>query len=254
LVADEKITWVDGQEVAVPTVVGGGCLLGVSVVEQDDTAGLQAGYGEFAQEAKAVFPNYAPRSVCTDGWQATREAWRWLFPRIRLVLCYLHSVLKIQARCTGALRQQVLERVWEAYHATTKRAFSQRLRRLREWAGGSLSGGVQEMVLKLCRRRDEFTPAYDLRQAARTSNAVDRVLNHLDRLLYAAGYGHATAASTRWAVRAMAVQWNFHPFGARLRYAQPQRVSPFADLNGFVYHRNWLHNRLIASSMGGLRL
>jgi hypothetical protein len=30
-------------------------------------------------------------------------------------------------------------------------------------------------------------------------------------------------------------------------------VSPCADLNGFQYHPNWLHNLLIASSMGGLR-
>lgn len=254
LVADEKITWVGGQEVAVPTTAGGGCVLGVSVVAQSDTAGLQSGYGEFAREAQEIFPDYAPRSVCTDGWRATREAWRLLFPQITLVLCYLHSVLKIMARCTGALRQTVLERVWEAYHAASKRTFSQRLRRLREWAEAELSGAVAEAVLKLCRRRDEFTPAYECPQAARTSNAVDRVLNHLDRLLYTAGYGHATTASTRLAVRAMAVQWNFHPFGARLRHDQPSRVSPFHDLNGFVYHRNWLHNLLIASSMGGLRL
>jgi hypothetical protein len=56
------------------------------------------------------------------------------------------------------------------------------------------------------------------------------------------------------AVRAMALQWNFHSYGARLRQQQPLRESPFGDLNGFVYHENWLHNLLIASSMGGLRL
>ena len=50
-------------------------------------------------------------------------------------------------------------------------------------------------------------------------------------------------------------RWNgdFHPYGARLRRDQPSRVSPFHDLNGFQYHPNWLHNLLIASSMGGLR-
>jgi len=48
-------------------------------------------------------------------------------------------------------------------------------------------------------------------------------------------------------VRAMALQWNFHPYGARLRRDQPSRVSPFHDLNGFQYHPNWLHNLLIAS-------
>ena len=110
------------------------------------------------------------------------------------------------------------------------------------------------MVLKMCRRRADFTPAYDCPQAYRTSNAVDRLLNHQDRLLYAMRYCHATTASARLAVRAMALQWNFHPYGARLRRDQTSRVSPFHDLNGFQYHSNWLHNLLIASSMGGLRL
>jgi hypothetical protein len=66
-------------------------------------------------------------------------------------------------------------------------------------------------------------------------------------------YGHGTADSARLAVRAMALQWHFHPYGVRLRRDQPLRVSPFHDLNGLQYQPNWLHNLLIASSMGGLR-
>jgi len=254
LVADEKVTWVAGQEVYVPTTVGGGCFLGVSVVAAADTTALETGYGEFAREAQALAPAYHPRSVCTDGWKATREAWRRLFPTITLVLCFLHSVLKIKDRCRGALRHQVLERAWRVYQATTKRQFAQRLRRLAEWTPTHLSGAVAEMVLKMCHRRADFTPAYDCPQAHRTSNAVDRLLNYQDRLLYAMRYCHATTASARLAVRAMALQWNFHPYGSRLRRDQPSRVSPFHDLNGFQYHPNWLHNLLIASSMGGLRL
>jgi hypothetical protein len=67
-------------------------------------------------------------------------------------------------------------------------------------------------------------------------------------------YCHATTASARLAVRAMALPWHFHPYGPRLRRDQPARMSPFHDLNGFQYHPNWLHNLLIASSLGGLRL
>jgi hypothetical protein len=254
LVADEKLTWVATQQVYVPTTVGGGCFLGVSVVAAADTAALETGYGEFAREAQALVPAYHPRSVCTDGWQATRQAWRRLFPTVILVLCFLHSVLKIMDRCRGELRSQVLERAWRVYQATTKRQFAQRLRRLAEWTPTHLSGAVAEMVLKMCHRRADFTPAYDCPQAHRTSNAVDRLLNYQDRLLYAMRYCHATTASARLAVRAMALQWNFHPYGARLHRAQPSRVSPFHDLNSFQYHPNWLHNLLIASSMGGLRL
>ncbi len=52
----------------------------------------------------------------------------------------------------------------------------------------------------------------------------------------------------------MALPWNCHPYGARTRRADPTRRSPFHDLNGFKYHPNWLHNLLIASSMGGRKL
>ncbi len=253
LVADEKITWLDGEEVSVPTTVGGGCILGITVAEQADGTALKQAYGEFASEAAAIFPAYQPASVCTDGWKATREAWRCLFPWITLVLCYLHSILKISERCTGALRHTVLDKAWHVYRATTKASFAQRTRRLREWSKAHLTGALASMVEKLCARKPDFLPAYDCPGAARTSNAVDRLLNQIDRHLYAMFYFHGSQPAATLAVRAMAMQWNFHPYGPRLRRNQPDRISPFADLNGFVYHNNWLHNCLIASSMGGTR-
>jgi hypothetical protein len=254
LVADEKITWLAGEEVVVPTTVGGGCVLGISVAETADSDSLEEAYGEFVTEAREVVADYQVRSVCTDGFHATREAWGRLFPQLTLVLCYLHSILKIKERCRGALRRQVLDRAWHVYQAATKGQFSQRLRRLSEWANATLDGPVAEMVHKLCRHREDFTPAYECPPAARTTNAADRLLNHLDRVLYAMCYCHGHPASARLAVRAWALQWNFHPYGPRLRHEQPSRSSPFADLNDFHYHPNWLHNFLIASSMGGLRL
>lgn len=254
LVADEKITWLEGEEVVVPTTVGGGCVLGISVAEQATSASLQEAYGEFKAEATTVFPAYQARSVCTDGFQATRDAWHQLFPQLTLVLCFLHSILKLTERCRGALRRQVLDRAWAVYQATTKGQFSQRLRRLAQWARITLDGSVAATIAKMARHRADFTPAYDCPQAARTTNAVDRVHNHLDRALYAMRYCHGQQASARVAVRAWALQWNFHPYGPRLRHDHPLRASPFADLNGFHYHLNWLQNLLIASSMGGLRL
>jgi hypothetical protein len=254
LVADEKISWLQGAEVCVPTTVGHHCVLGIGLAKGEDSAALTAVYGEFAAEVIEVFPTYQPQSVCTDGWAATRDAWRAVFPAITLVLCFLHSVLKIAERCRGQLRAAVLDKAWHVYHSTTKRSFAQRVRRLREWSGGHLSGAVAAMVEKLCARSADFLPAYDCPGAARTSNAVDRLLNIVDRQLYAMRYCHGTTHSARLAVRALAMQWNFHPYSNRLRRDEPQRASPFADLNGFQYHSNWLHNFLVASSMGGLRL
>lgn len=254
VVADEKITWLAGEEVVVPTTVGGGCVLGISVATQATSAELQTAYGEFKAEATAVFPAYQLRSVCTDGFQATRDAWRQLFPPVTLVLCFLHAILKLTDRCRGMLRRQVLDRAWRVYQAVNKAQFAQRLRRLGEWARTTLDGSLAQTIAKMTCQHDDFTSAYDCPQAARTTNAVDRLHNHLDRVLYAMGYCHGQQASARLAVRAWALQWNFHPYGPRLRHDEPHRASPFADLNGFTYHPNWLHNFLIASSMGGLRL
>src|SRR5206468_12263138 len=154
----------------------------------------------------------------------------------------------------AALRKQVLDRAWEVYKAETRAQFSQRLRRLREWTERTLTeGSLRRTVLKACAKGPRFAVAYQYPGASRTSNAVDRLMNYQDRLLYAMRYFHGTIASARLSVRAMALLWNFHPYGARTRRADQARCSPFADVNGFVYHDNWLHNLLIASSLGGRR-
>lgn len=253
LLADEKHTWLGGERHYVATTVGDGCFLGVAVAAEASTAALQAGYGEFLAEAREVDQAYQPQTVCTDGWHATREAWSLLVPTVTLLLCFLHAVLKIEARCRGALRQQLRRRAWHVYQATTKGQFAQRVRRLREWASGELEGAVQATGLKLCELKEQFMLAYDFPAAARTTNGIDRLMDYQDRVLYAMRYLHGTQKSGRWAVRAMALQWNFHPYSARAQRHGAKR-SPFEALNGFQYHDKWLHNLLSAASMGGRRL
>ena len=257
VLADEKHPWALGQDVSVPTTVGGGCLLGATVTEAASAAALEAAYGEFAQEARALSPTYSPKTVCTDGWEGTQSAWRSLFPTVCIILCFLHSVLKIAKRCgrNRATRMPILARVWAAYGSCTRAQFSQRLRRLREWATAGLPvGALRQMVRKLCGKGPQFARAYRFPGAHRTSNALDRLMNHQDRRLYAMRSLHGTPDAARLAVRAMALPWNFHPSGVRSRRDDPSRRSPFHDLNGFEYHPNWLHNLLIASSMGGRKL
>ena len=253
LVADAQRTREAQQQVDVPTTVGGGCFLEVSVVEAADTVTVERGYGACAKAARALVPAYPARSVCTDGGEATRQAWRQLFPKITLVLYFLHAILKMKTHCAGQLRHQVLDRTWQVYQAATTRQGAQRLRRVAEWTPLHLSGPVATMVLQRCRRRADVTPAYDGPQAHRTAKAVDRLLNYQNRLLYAMRYCHGTTDSACLAVRAMALQWHLHPYGARLRRDQPSRAAPFDDLNGLQYHPNWWHNLFIASSLGGLR-
>ncbi len=163
----------------------------------------------------AVDADYTPHTVNTDGWPATQGAWKALFPHITVILCFLHAFLKIRDRATKALHEcfeLVQTRVWEAYHAPSKRAFSQRLRRLREWAKTTLPDSVMKAhTLDLCDKREQFSRSYDHHEAHRTSNMVDRLMKFLDRACFHGQYFHGTFEAAENRVRALALLWNFCP-------------------------------------------
>ncbi len=147
------------------------------------------------------------------------------------------SVLDIQQRCrkTKALWQQLTGRLWHVYKAPSKRHFAQRLRRLGEWAikGRVKQKTILQRLLNLKGKSAQFQVAYDHPDAARTSNMLARLMNYQDRLLYTMQYFHGSEKSARLYLRAMALIWNFHPYGSRTKANASQRCSPFKDLNGF---------------------
>jgi hypothetical protein len=110
---------------------------------------------------------------------------------------------------------------------------------------------VQEMMLRIAANVVRYSQAYQHPEAPRTTNMVDRLMNYQDRILEDMQLFHGTVESANLAARAMALLWNFHPYGSRTRSSAKERVSPFVDLNGFQYHDNWLHNLLIAASRAG---
>lgn len=188
LVADEKHTGLEGEKVYVATTAAGGSILGAELAESASADALEKAYGVFAAEARLLEEDYAPEPVCTDGWEATQSAWEKNFAAITVILCFLHSVLMLWERCTknGPVRAEVTDRAWRVYHAATRAQFGQRIRRFRAWASAQLrEGPVREAVLTLCRRAQRFVPAFNFPESHRTSNAVDRLMNHPDRHLYA---------------------------------------------------------------------
>lgn len=74
LLADEKITWLNGEKVVVATTVGEDCVLGLSVALNADEKNLTEAYQHFKDEAQVLKANYAPETVNTDGWSATQRA------------------------------------------------------------------------------------------------------------------------------------------------------------------------------------
>jgi len=257
LVADEKHSRLDGEKIYIATTAGEGCILGAAVTDAASEAALTRAYGVFAEEAKALDPDYKPETVNTDGWAATQGAWKRLFPSIAIILCFLHAFLKIRDRATQALTEvftQVSHKVWQAYRAPSKRAFAQRLRRLREWAEATLPDSpMKQHTLALCAKRALFSRYYDHQRAHRTSALVDRLIRFLDRACFNAQYFHGTLASAEQRVRALALLWNFCPSSpVTVKKHQGQRC-PAERLNGKRYADHWLENLLVSGSMNGLR-
>ncbi|MDZ4876746.1 MAG: hypothetical protein CLLPBCKN_006181 [Chroococcidiopsis cubana SAG 39.79] len=236
-----------------------GCFLGVEIAQGANAAALSKAYGAFQQEALQLNPDYHPESVNTDGWEGTQNAWKAIFPEITLILCFLHTVLGIQQRCRrgDAVFQAVTDKLWHLYHSLNLRQFSQRLRRLLEWTldpDTDLPQAVRQKLLSLKAKAPQFTVTFEMPDAARTSNQVDRLMNYQDRILYTMQYFHGTLNAANQALRAMALLWNFHPYCRKVQTLEPHSMSPFEDLNGFRYHKNWLRNLLLASSLNGRRI
>jgi hypothetical protein len=251
LAADEHHAKWAGEKGYVATTVGGGCILGVALTESADEARLQAAYGDFAAAARDVDPEYAPQTVNTDGWAATRNAFQSLFPLITTVLCFLHGFLKIRERCRKA--RELHRRIWDVYRAKTAEEFRQRMSELQQWCDGqSWPAAVGEMLTKLWNKTDSYEVAYDHPGCHRTSNAVDRPMNRLTRLLYAGRglHGHQRASELR--LRGWALLMNFRPFAHRSSQPRPYD-SPAHRLNGKRYHEHWLHNLMTSTSLMGFR-
>ena len=253
LLADEHHQRCDGEKVFIATVVAEGCCLGACVIDASDETGLTEGYGVFQQETHDLDPGYTPQTVNTDGWTATRLAWAALFPVVVILRCFLHGWLSIRDGCKKHPQFQVLsEKVWHAYHAADRRAFAQRLRRLREWARQALSGEILERTLRLCSRSQEYGLAYAHAGGHRTSTMLDRVMRGMNGYFVGCQRLHGSPEATRLHSRAWALLHNFAPWGPETQRANGWH-SPAERLNQFRYHDNWLHNLLVSASLAGYR-
>lgn len=257
LVADEKHTRLRGDKIFVATTCAQGCLLGASVTTSAGETALTQGYGVFKTEAQQVQPDYCPDTVNTDGWQATQLAWRALFSSVVLIACFLHVYIKLRDRSKVKFKdlfQEVAERLWRCYQAPTKASFSQRFRRLCEWAAevNGLPTFMREKIEKMRTQLNLFTAAYDAPGTHRTSNLLDRLMQRMDRHLFCMHYFHGGLVAAEYSIRAWALINNFAPSNPYTIRRYDGFKSPAERLNQFRYHDNWLQNLLISGSQKGV--
>lgn len=255
LLADEHHQPLNGQKVYIATTVGGGCCLGAEPAKAAGTDELKAAYAVFKEEARDVTPDYAPKTVNTDGWKSTQAAWRALFQRVVILLCFLHGWLKIRDRAKHLKDQfeEVSRQVWEAFHAPNRRCFGQRLRRLREWARGHLGGVVLENVLDLCRKGRQYAVAYRHPGGHRTSNMLDRRMRGMNRYFDRGQHLHGSLEACRLHCRAWALLENFAPWHPATTRKNENWRCPAERLNRHRYHDNWLQSLLVSASLAGYR-
>jgi hypothetical protein len=251
LAADEHHADWAGRKGYVATTVGDGCVLGVALTAAADDAHLREAYGVFAAEARDVDPEYVPETVNLDGWAATRNAFLAWFPAIAVVLCFLHGFLKIRDR--GRKARDLHRRVWDVYRAATAEEFRRRMGEFQRWCGTQTwTASVLEMLEKLWNKTECYVVAYDHPGCHRTSNAVDRPMNRLCRLMYAGRGMHGHPSSSELRLRGWALLRNFRP-DARRSNRPRTHDSPAHRLNGKRYHEHWLHNLMASTSLMGFR-
>ena len=253
LLADEHHQPRDGEKNYIATTVGEGCCLGAAVAEAAGTEELKDAYAVFCEEARDVNPDYAPKTVNTDGWKGTKAAWKALFPAIVIVQCFLHAWLKIRERAKhlGESFADISQRVWDTYHAPDRRTFTQRIRALRAWAAKCLSGIVLEIVVDLCDKRDRWIIAYQHPRSHRTSNMLDRVMRSMNRYFDSGQHMHGSLGHSQRHCRSWALLYNFTPWSPATIRDNAGWSSPAERLNKHRYHDNWLHNLLVSASLGG---
>ena len=249
LVADEHHADWCGEKGYVAFTAGDGCILGLALSAKADENHLRPAYDIFAQEARALAPDYQPETVTVDGWIATRNVFVQLFTRITPILCFLHGFLSIRDR--SRKEHGLHQALWEVYHSDNDQQFRERMTQFwQDCQQGNWSEAVMAKIEKFCHRVEDYALSYQYPGCHRTSNLVDRLMNRLTRYLYdnRGIHGHLTSSERR--LRGWALLQNFRPFAPRSGVDRPYQ-SPAHRLNQKQYHAHWLHNLQFSASLAG---
>ena len=260
LSVDEKITFWRGKEVFACMTAGSNCILGMGLSQAENETSLGKAYGKFKEAANRLTFDYQPVSISIDGWFPTKNALKTLFSKTALVLCFLHSVIKIrQVTQKEPQKKALMDKVWKVYQAADAKGFDEAVMNLETWTKDNIkSESIKERVFKIGKRKEEFKVAFTAPTAMRTTNMVDRLMKPLDRFLFMKQYFHGDFASAQLALTAFALCLNFAPFCPRtMSDGRGEGVkgtfeSRAQELNLKVYDKHWLLNLLASGSTKGL--
>lgn len=250
LLADEKFTSLNGQEIFVATTVGNDVVLGAAVTLTVQTDDLQDAYGEFKREALRLNPTYTPKTLNLDGWRQTNCAWLALFPALVIIRCFLHAFMRVRDRCKNyACYPRLQYLIWRIYQAKSQSNYYYHFSKFLSFAQQHLKGEASKAVERFKQKRSELLKGLFHPDCHRVSTMLERHMQPMTRCLYMGRDFHGHRMSVHLLVRSWALLHNFQPYcpRARLRSGSPF-TSPFHKLNGTCYRACWLENLLVASS------
>ena len=258
LTVDEKNSRILDERTYVATTVGDGCTLGATIGENAGEQALTDAYQVYKHEARSVKADCSPDTVNMDGWKATRKAWKSLFPSGVIICCFLHVCIEIRDRAKKKycdIFENVASKLWDCYGAESKISFSQRVRRLVEWCENNYSAPViLDPVKKFRKNIAAYRVAYDHPLSHLTSNMIDRLMQRMDRHLYATQYFHGLMDAAQLSIPGWTMVKNFAHYNPRTAKEFNGWKSQAERLNQFRYYHSRLHNLYISASLGGYRI
>jgi hypothetical protein len=250
LLADEKFTTLNGQEIYVATTVGSDVVLGAAVTLTVQTDELEEAYGEFKREALRLNPAYIPKTLNLDGWRQTKAAWLQLFPTLIIIRCFLHAFLHIRDRCKNyAIYPRLQHLLWRIYHAKSQSNYYSHFGKFLVFAHQHLKGEALKALKRFKAKRAELLQGLFHPGCHRVSTMLERHMQPMSRCLYMGRDFHGHRVSAHLLVRSWVLLHNFQPYCPRARLRSKSLfTSPFHKLNGMCYRTCWLENLLVASS------
>ncbi len=197
-------------------------------------------------------PDYQFRTVSVDGWAATHQAWRALYPLVVLLRCFQRGWLNLRSRGKlSAAFADLSRKVWEAFRTPDRPNFAQRQRRSEEWARDRpLTAWLLEQVEQLCGQAREYGAAYQHPGGHRTGTMLGQLMRAMSRYFEVVQHLHGSVAPCALHCRGWALPHNFRP-----RHPTTARVSRArrSGSTSIVTTTTSSKNLLVSASPGGYR-
>ncbi len=254
---DEKHSKCMGENGYIPLITSGHAIWHIDYVESLDEEVLEASYKNFADQTKAIDPDYEPITMTHDGYQSTINALRRIFKKTAFLICWIHacrSLAKLLNPFSKEEGEDLSNSLFDALKRYHGKISLQRIS-LRSWFSALLRryknilpNGLFESLKKwINRRKPYFYASMDHPLSLSFSSSIDHICNHLDRKLFNMKYFHRPGARRDIFLKGFALIHCFIPYQ---RFAKNAHQSPAQVEGAIMPHPDWFVSLLILTSGG----